>query len=98
MPTLSYREMAYGCIWYSPLGWEFYSPWWVFDAPFFGYGLGYGYGYGRGRHDWDVCSQSHAILRVVVGSSGVATSPIGAIRPYAERFVPDADAELERTT
>ena len=37
-------------IWYSPFGWGFYSPWWVYDAPFFGYGLGYGYGYGGGRY------------------------------------------------
>ena len=34
-------------IFYSPFGWGFYSPWWVFQAPFFGYGYGYG-GYGRG--------------------------------------------------
>ena len=31
-------------IFYSPFGWGFYSPWWVYDAPFFGYGW-YGYGY-----------------------------------------------------
>jgi len=37
-------------IWYSPFGWGFYSPWWVYDAPFFGYGLGYGYGYAGGRY------------------------------------------------
>ena len=34
-------------IFYSPFGWGFYSPWWVYQAPFFGYGYGYG-GYGRG--------------------------------------------------
>ena len=34
-------------IFYSPFGWGFYSPWWVYQAPFFGYGYGgYGYGYG----------------------------------------------------
>jgi len=33
-------------IFYSPFGWGFYSPWWVDQAPFYGYG-GYGYGYGR---------------------------------------------------
>ncbi|MGD1078277.1 MAG: FecR domain-containing protein [Candidatus Sulfotelmatobacter sp.] len=33
-------------IFYSPFGWGFYSPWWVYQAPFFGYGYGYG-GYGR---------------------------------------------------
>jgi len=44
-------------IWYSPFGWGFYSPWCVFDAPFFGYG--YGYGGGRYLHhfgnyrDWE---------------------------------------------
>ncbi len=31
-------------IFYSPFGWGFYSPWWVSQAPFYGYG-GYGYGY-----------------------------------------------------
>jgi len=47
-------------IWYSPFGWGFYSPWWVFDAPFFGYG--YGYGGGRYFHhfgnyrDWEARS------------------------------------------
>jgi hypothetical protein len=39
-------------IFYSPFGWGFYSPWWVWGAPFYGYGYGYGrgfgYGYGRG--------------------------------------------------
>lgn len=34
-------------IFYSPFGWGFYSPWWVYQAPFFGYG---GYGYGGYRH------------------------------------------------
>jgi hypothetical protein len=28
-------------IFYSSFGWGFYSPWWVYDAPFFGYGYGY---------------------------------------------------------
>ncbi len=40
-------------IFYSPFGWGFYSPWWVYDAPFFGYGYGwrgYGYGYGYGHY------------------------------------------------
>lgn len=31
-------------IFYSPFGWGFYSPWWAYQAPFYG---GYGYGYGR---------------------------------------------------
>jgi FecR-like protein len=34
-------------IFYSPFGWGFYSPWWVYRAPFYRYGYGgYGYGYG----------------------------------------------------
>lgn len=36
-------------IFYSPFGWGFYSPWWVYDAPFFGYGYGWG-GYGHGHY------------------------------------------------
>ncbi len=36
-------------IFYSPFGWGFYSPWWVYQAPFYGYGYGgYGYGYRNG--------------------------------------------------
>lgn len=35
-------------IFYSPFGWGFYSPWWVSQAPFYGYG-GYGGGYGGYR-------------------------------------------------
>jgi hypothetical protein len=44
-------------VWFSPFGWGFYSPWLVWDAPFFGYG--YGYGGGRYIHhfgnygDWE---------------------------------------------
>ena len=37
-------------IFYSPFGWGFYSPWWVYQAPFIGYGYGYGRGYGYGGH------------------------------------------------
>jgi hypothetical protein len=38
-------------IFYSPFGWGFYSPWWVYEAPFFGYGYGWGgYGYGHYYH------------------------------------------------
>ncbi len=44
-------------IWYSPFGWGFYSPWYVFDAPFFGYGYGYGGGHYFHRfsnyRDWE---------------------------------------------
>jgi uncharacterized membrane protein YgcG len=32
-------------IFYSPFGWGFYSPWWVYDAPLFYGGYGFGYGY-----------------------------------------------------
>jgi hypothetical protein len=35
-------------IFYSPFGWGFYSPWWVWGAPFYGYGYGYQRGYGYG--------------------------------------------------
>jgi hypothetical protein len=35
-------------IFYSPFGWGFYSPWWVWGVPFYGYGYGYGRGYGYG--------------------------------------------------
>src|SRR5580658_1488720 len=35
-------------IFYSPFGWGFYSPWWVWGAPFYGYSYGYGRGYGYG--------------------------------------------------
>ena len=39
-------------IFYSPFGWGFYSPWWVYQAPFYGYGYGRwgGYGYGHYYH------------------------------------------------
>lgn len=30
-------------IFFSPFGWGFYSPWWVYRAPFYGYGYGYGH-------------------------------------------------------
>jgi len=33
-------------IFFSPFGWGFYSPWWVYRAPFYGYG----YMYGRGQY------------------------------------------------
>ncbi|MGB7285124.1 MAG: FecR domain-containing protein [Candidatus Acidiferrum sp.] len=48
-------------IFYSPFGWGFYSPWLVYDCPFFGYWYGVGFGHyhhfsvdyhnwGRGPH------------------------------------------------
>jgi len=34
-------------IFYDPFGWGFYSPWFAYQAPFFGFGFGYGgFGYG----------------------------------------------------
>lgn len=36
-------------IFYSPFGWGFYSPWWVWQAPFYGYGYG-GYGIRNGGY------------------------------------------------
>jgi hypothetical protein len=36
-------------IFYSPFGWGFYSPWWVYQAPFYTAG-GYGYGFRPGYH------------------------------------------------
>jgi len=37
-------------IFYSPFGWGFYSPWYAFGAPYFGYGWGYGGGYSGYHH------------------------------------------------
>lgn len=37
-------------IFYDPFGWGFYSPGFVFGAPFFGYGYGYGYGFAGGGY------------------------------------------------
>ena len=40
-------------IFYDPFGWGFYSPWFAFDAPYFGFGYGYGYGgYGYGGYGY----------------------------------------------
>jgi hypothetical protein len=36
-------------IFFSPFGWGFYSPWWAYRAPFFGW---YRYGYGRYYHQF----------------------------------------------
>jgi hypothetical protein len=48
-------------IFYSPFGWGFYSPWWVYQAPFYGYGYGgYGYGgYGNGGYRRPVMGPHH---------------------------------------
>jgi hypothetical protein len=60
-------------IFYSPFGWGFYSPWWVYQAPFYG---GYGYGYGQGRvyhhfsadyHNWGPGSHYVGSTRYVGG-------------------------------
>jgi len=37
-------------IFYDPFGWGFYSPWFVYGAPFFGFGYGGYYGGGFYRH------------------------------------------------
>ena len=72
-------------IFYSPFGWGFYSPWWVYAAPFYG-GYGYGgYGYrrpgvyhhfssnyhawGGGNHYVGSSAYAHGVYRGV-GSSG----------------------------
>ena len=42
-------------IFYSLFGWGFYSPWWVYQAPFYGYGYGYGHYYhhfSTNYHNW----------------------------------------------
>lgn len=38
-------------VFYSPFGWGFYSPWWVYRAPIYGYG-GYRYGAPRAYHNF----------------------------------------------
>jgi len=42
-------------IFFSPFGWGFYSPWWVYRAPFYGYGYGYGryyHHFSTDYHNW----------------------------------------------
>ena len=42
-------------IFYSPFGWGFYSPWWVYQAPFYGYGYartGIYHHFGADYHNW----------------------------------------------
>src|SRR5579864_5598819 len=69
-------------VFYSPFGWGFYSPWWVYQAPFLGYGYGYGYGghfyhhfsenarnWGPGTHYAMGRSYEHGIYRGA-GSTG----------------------------
>jgi hypothetical protein len=42
----AYTFMPWNGIFYSPFGWGFYSPWWVYQAPLYGfYGPGYGHFY-----------------------------------------------------
>ena len=38
-------------IFYSPFGWGFYSPWWVYQAPFYGYGHYYHH-FSANYHTW----------------------------------------------
>jgi FecR protein len=61
-------------IFYSPFGWGFYSPWWVYQAPLF-YGYGYGYrpyyhhfstdyrNWGPGSHYVEGSNYAHGIYR-----------------------------------
>ena len=39
-------------IFYSPFGWGFYSPWMVYDAPFYGYGYGGYHHFSDNYHHW----------------------------------------------
>ncbi len=40
-------------IFYSPFGWGFYSPWLVYQAPFYGYGYGrYNHHFATNYHNW----------------------------------------------
>jgi hypothetical protein len=45
-----------GGVFYSPFGWGFYSPWWVYRAPFYGgygyRGLGVYHHFSRDYHSW----------------------------------------------
>jgi hypothetical protein len=60
-------------IFYSPFGWGFYSPWWVYQAPFYGYGAGYRpyyhhfstdyHNWGPGPHYVEGTNYDHGIYR-----------------------------------
>jgi hypothetical protein len=62
-------------IFYSPFGWGFYSPWWVYRAPFYGYGYGgYGYrnGYGHYYHRFSTDSRNWGPGAHYVGGANYA--------------------------
>jgi hypothetical protein len=62
-------------IFYSPFGWGFYSPWWVYRAPFYGYGYGgYGYrnGYGHYYHHFSTDSRNWGPSSHYVGGTNYA--------------------------
>jgi hypothetical protein len=73
-------------IFWSPFGWGFYSPWWVYASPYYGWG-GYGYGYrpvyhhfstnvhnwGPGQHYVSSSRYDHGVYRGQ-GSSGAFRS------------------------
>lgn len=75
-------------IFYSPFGWGFYSPWMVYQAPFYGYG-GYGNGYrpfyhhfGPDYHSWGgerhyagSPTYAHGIYRGAGSAGGFRSGP-----------------------
>jgi len=79
-------------IFFSPFGWGFYSPWWVYQAPFYG---GYGYGhyyhtFSTNYHNWGPGSHyvggrayAHGIYRGP-GSTGrgFRSGPMSAARGF----------------
>ncbi len=56
-------------IFYSPFGWGFYSPWMVYQSPFYGYG-GYGSGYRPFYHHFGPDYHTWGGNRHYVGSPG----------------------------
>jgi len=75
-------------IFFSPFGWGFYSPWWVYQAPFYGYGYGYGHYYhhfstnynnwGPGSHYVTGHSYANGIYRGHGSTgSGFHSGPVG---------------------
>jgi len=75
-------------IFYSPFGWGFYSPWMVYQSPFYGYG-GYGYGhrpfyhhFGPDYHTWGgerhyagSPTYAHGIYRGAGSAGGFRSGP-----------------------
>jgi FecR protein len=58
-------------IFFSPFGWGFYSPWWVYQAPFYGWG-GYGYGYRPFYHHFSTNYHNWGPGQHYVGGAGYA--------------------------